>query len=60
MVRAIHKGTSDSTDETYNEIFAWLAEHGNAVAGLIREAYLNDPSEVAEEALLTEILVPIG
>jgi len=37
-----------------------MAEHGKEVTGLIREAYLNDPSKVAEEELLTEILVPVA
>jgi len=60
MVRAVHKGPYNSTETTYNEIFAWLAKHGKEVTGLIREAYLNDPSEVAEEELLTEIFVPVA
>ena len=60
MVRAVHTGPYNTVENTYNEIFAWMAEHRNTVAGLIREAYLNDPSEVAEEELLTEILVPVA
>jgi len=60
MVRAVHKGPYNTVENTYNKIFAWMAEHGSKVTGLIRETYLNDPSEVAEEELLTEILVPLA
>lgn len=60
MVRAVHRGPYNTVEETYNKIFAWLTVHGNEVTGLIREMYLNDPSEVAEEELLTEILVPVA
>jgi effector-binding domain-containing protein len=60
MVRAVHTGPYNTVENTYNEIFAWMAEHRTEVAGAIREAYLNDPSEVAEEELLTEILVPVA
>jgi len=54
------KGHDNATEATYNEIFVWLAKHQKEVTGLIREAYLNDPSEVAEEELLTEIFVPVA
>lgn len=60
MVRAVHKGPYAASEATYNAIFAWISEHGREVTGPIREIYINDPAEVAEEDILTEIYVPVG
>lgn len=60
MVKAIHKGPYATEEETYNEVFAWMAEHGKEVTGPIREIYINNPAEVPEGDLLTEIYVPVG
>ena len=60
MVKAVHKGPYATEEATYNEVFAWMAEHGREVTGPIREVYINDPGEVAEEEILTEIYVPVG
>jgi len=60
MVKAVHKGPYDTAETTYNTIFTWLAAHGKEVTGPIRERYINDPYEVAEKEILTEIYVPVG
>lgn len=60
MVKAVHKGPYAASETTYNKIFAWMAEHGKEVTGPIREIYVNDPMEVAEEDILTEIYVPVA
>lgn len=60
MVKAVHRGPYDTSETTYNAVFAWLAAHGKEVAGPIREIYVNDPGDVAEEDILTEIFVPVG
>ncbi|KAF1076416.1 GyrI-like domain-containing protein [Methanogenium sp. MK-MG] len=60
MLKAIHKGPYGECESTYDDIFAWMAEHEKEVTGPIREVYVNDPAEVAEEDILTEIYVPVG
>lgn len=60
MVKAIHKGPCETCETTYNEVFAWIEAHGKEITGPIREIYLNDPEEVAEENILTEMYVPVG
>ena len=59
MVKAIHKGPCETCETTYNEVFAWIEAHGKEITGPIREIYLNDPEEVAEENILTEMYVPV-
>ncbi|MDE4908917.1 GyrI-like domain-containing protein [Methanogenium marinum] len=60
MLKAIHKGPYATSEVTYNEVFEWMAAHKKEGTGPIREVYLNDPGEVAEEDILTEIYVPMG
>ncbi|MBT8508725.1 hypothetical protein AZH53_09940 [Methanomicrobiaceae archaeon CYW5] len=60
MATAVHKGPYETSESTYNELFAWIEAHGRIITGPIREVYLNDPSEVGEEEILTEIYVPVG
>lgn len=60
MVKVVHKGPYGTAETTYNEIFAWMAKRGKEVTGPIREVYINDPAEVPEEDILTEIYVPVG
>ncbi len=59
MVKAIHKGPCETCEATYNEVFAWIQAHGKEITGPIREIYLNDPEDVAEENILTEMYVPV-
>ena len=59
MVKAIHKGPCETCETTYNEVFAWIEAHRKEITGSIREIYLNDPEEVAEENILTEMYVPV-
>ena len=60
MAKAVHRGPYETSEATYNDIFAWVEKHGRTITGPIREVYLNDPAEVAPEEILTEIYVPIG
>ena len=59
MAKIVHKGAYDDCEPTYMKLFAWLAENKKKPAGPIREIYLNDPSEVSQEELQTEIYAPI-
>lgn len=60
MVKGIHKGPYAASEATYIELFTWMTKHGREVSGPIREIYNNDPREVAEDDILTEIYVPVG
>jgi hypothetical protein len=57
--RTIHRGPYRSVGNTYNALIAWLHSQGEEAEGEAFEVYLNSPGEVAEEALQTEVLVPL-
>ncbi|KGK99679.1 MerR family transcriptional regulator [Methanococcoides methylutens] len=58
-VSVIHKGPYQEVDVAYSRIFEYMAENGMEQAGPSRALYLNDPNDVSEEELLTEVQVPI-
>lgn len=60
MARIVHTGAYRDCGPTYERLYAWLAENGRKITGPIREIYINDPREVPEKSLLTEIQVPIA
>ena len=59
MAKAIHRGPYDQCASTYEELYLWIQALGKTITGPTREVYLNDPSEVKEEEILTEIYAPI-
>lgn len=59
MARLIHKGPYEDCGPAYERLFAWLETNKKRLAGPIREVYLNDPSMVSSEEILTEIYAPI-
>jgi effector-binding domain-containing protein len=60
VAQIVHKGPYEACMPAYERLFAWLGENGFKLTGPIREAYLNDPREVAAEDILTIIHAPIG
>jgi AraC family transcriptional regulator len=60
MARIVHRGAYEKSTYTYEKLFAWLENNRKTLTGPMREVYLNDPHEVAEEEILTEIYAPIG
>jgi effector-binding domain-containing protein len=58
-VSVIHKGPYQEVDVAYTRIFEYMAENGLEQAAPPRSLYLNDPNEVPEEELLTEVQVPV-
>lgn len=60
MAKIIHKGPYEECGPTYERLFLWLEENGLKLSGPIREAYLNDPREVAPQEILTFIFAPIS
>lgn len=60
MARIIHMGPYETMAESYERLFAWIAERGLGITGPIREIYHNDPREVKPEEIRTEIQAPVG
>lgn len=60
MAKIVHKGPYAKCGPAYERLFAWIAKNKKKITGPIREVYLNDPGEVSETDLLTEIYAPIG
>jgi DNA-binding transcriptional MerR regulator len=55
-----HRGSYDELGLAHHALFAWAQERGHDAQAAVREIYVNDPNEVAEDALLTEVLLPLG
>lgn len=60
MAKIVHRGPYEACEPTYNRLFAWIADQGKTITGPMREVYLNDPREVGQEEILTEIYAPIS
>jgi len=60
MAKIAYKGPYEECGPTYERLFLWLEENGRKLSGPIREAYLNDPREVAPQEILTIIYAPIS
>ncbi|MEW6554217.1 MAG: GyrI-like domain-containing protein [Actinomycetota bacterium] len=56
----MHKGPYNTVELAYNDMEAWVKENGYQYAGPAREVWLNDPSQVAESELLTEVSFPVS
>jgi len=55
----IYKGPYAGLHEAWSRIGAYAEEQEFSIAGPYRELYLNDPSVVAENELLTELQIPV-
>jgi effector-binding domain-containing protein len=58
-VTAMHKGSYSTLDETYTPVYRFIAENGYEPAGTHYDFYMNDPDTVAEEELLTKVVIPV-
>jgi effector-binding domain-containing protein len=59
FLSVLHTGPYPGVGKAYERLFAYMGEHGLAPAGPSRELYLNDPAEVPEDELLTEVQFPV-
>lgn len=59
VVSAIHKGPYDQVAGVYGAIMEYVFKNGYQIAGPSMELYLNDPMEVFEGEILTEIRQPV-
>lgn len=60
MAKIVHKGPYETCAAAYKTLFAWIAEKHKKVAGPTREVYLNNPTKVPPEEILTKIYAPIA
>lgn len=58
-VQAVHVGPYTDLVKTYTAMEQWMKEKGLAPAKYMWEEYLNDPSEVPSQELMTRIIWPI-
>jgi len=56
----MHKGPYQEMEPAYEAIADFVKENGYKYSGPPREIYLNDPGEVSQSELLTEIQFPIS
>jgi len=59
VVFTIHKGAYELTEQVYLALMEYAVEKGYLIAGPVTEVYLNNPMEVEESKLLTEVHFPI-
>jgi effector-binding domain-containing protein len=57
---AVHRGSYDTLRGTYEALPGWIAGQGRAIAAAPWESYVDDPSEVAEADLRTEVAWPLA
>lgn len=59
MASTMHKGPYNKMEATYALLESWVDENGYVYSEPVREIYMNDPSQVAESELLTEVQFPV-
>ena len=59
VVSAIYKGPYQGVEVAFTKLFEYMAENNLEMAGPSRELFLNDPHEVPEEDLLSEVQIPV-
>lgn len=57
---ALHVGPYQSIGQTWEALMAWVAEQDRLPAGPTWEVYIDDPQEVAEDELKTELYIPLS
>lgn len=55
FVSVLYTGPYPGIGKAYERLFAYMGEHRLAPAGPSRELYLNNPHEVSEDELMTEV-----
>jgi AraC family transcriptional regulator len=59
MLTALHKGPYTEIGRVIRAITKYSAKHGYDIVGPVTEVYLNDPNEVSERNLRTEVRFPV-
>lgn len=59
VVSAIYRGPYPGVEAGYNRVFSFARENNLEPFGPSRELYFNDPTEVPEEELMTEVQIQV-
>jgi AraC family transcriptional regulator len=59
VLAAMHKGPYTNVGPVIRAIALYADENGYDIVGPVTEVYLNDPSQVSPEELLTEVRFPV-
>ena len=59
ILAAIHKGPYKEIEPVYKAIMEYIMKNGYEIVGAPMEIYLNNPREVSENELLTEVQFPV-
>ena len=59
-VHVTHSGSYERLGETYDALMRWMGENGHGPGMPCWEVYVDDPGDVPEEKLRTEIYMPLG
>lgn len=55
----LYQGPYGGMEPSWRHLLAWVEAQGRRPGGPMREIYLSDPDQVAEDELLTELVVPL-
>jgi len=58
-VCGIHKGSYNSLDETYGQIYQYIADNNFEIAGAHYDFYISNPDNTSENELITRIAIPV-
>ncbi len=56
----LYRGPYDGMEPSWRRLMEWAGRSGRQPGGPLREIYLSDPSTVAPQDLLTELVLPLA
>ncbi len=59
VLSTVHKGSYNTLSESYNEMVEYSIKNNYDIIGSPKEIYFNNPHEVSEDELITEIQFPV-
>ena len=58
-VCGIHKGSYNSLDETYGQLYQYIADNNFEISGAHYDFYISNPDNTSENELITRIAIPV-